>query len=133
MRSRRAKAFAKRAADRLSALDIERSHDSRSLYSAHENLSRGASGLRRVLDFYFLPELHLPANGIIEEASLANANHRPRSRALGHVPVYAGRVRGWQQVVIPVEEKGQPRLQSRESAADGDVPTDLFCKSSDIF
>ena len=64
-----------------------------------------ASGGGGVLYVFSLPGPRLRANGILEEKALANANLRTGCGTFINVYGDAGRVRGWQQIVIPVQKK----------------------------
>src|SRR2546421_7081413 len=105
MLCRSAKTLGARSADRIACHDIECTGIGRSLYSADENLSFGASGGGGVLYVFSLPGPRLRANGILEEKALANANLRTGCGTFINVYGDAGRVRGWQQIVIPVQKK----------------------------
>ncbi len=83
----------------------ERTGDGHSLYSAHENLSCGACGAGSLLGDFSRPNPDLRTNSILAKKALANPSLHPGCGTLGDVPVYAGRVRGWQQIVIPVQGK----------------------------
>src|SRR5882724_6913125 len=99
------KTFAPRSADRVACHDIQRTGNGQSLYRTHENLSFGACGAGVILCVVSRFGPHLWRNGLLEKKALADASLHPGWGSFRTVPVYAGRVRDCQQIVIPVQEE----------------------------
>src|SRR6266550_1636279 len=103
MRCRRAKTFPTRSADRFAFHDIERTANGRSLHSAHENLPCGACGRSCVLYIFSILGSRLWASGILKKKAFADTSPHLGRGTLRTVPVYAGRMFDWQQIVMLVQ------------------------------